>query len=164
MEKRICTGKGSHMAQTKSKRRVQEFGEVFTAQREVNAMCDLIPAEMYEPERTWLEPACGEGVFLLEVLRRKFARCKKRADYSTALRSVYGIDLQGDNVEITIANLTELAKKHYKPSKDDLEVLRDHIIQGDGIKIMKLLGEYNGTTDNQNAVRRRAQNGGPLPE
>jgi hypothetical protein len=102
----------------------------------------MIPAEMYEPERTWLEPAVGEGAFLLEVLRRKFARCKSRADYSAALHSVYGIDLQADNVEKTVENLTALAKKHFKPSKQDLETLRDHIIQGDGIKIMRLIQEY----------------------
>lgn len=130
--------------QIKSRERVRDFGEVFTRAKTVVEMCDLIPAEMYEPGRTWLEPAVGEGAFLLEVLRRKFARCRRRADYSTALRSVYGIDLQADNVETTIANLTELAKEHYKPSKDDLETLRGHIIQGDGIKIMKLLEEHNG--------------------
>lgn len=75
--------------QIKSKERVKDFAEVFTAQREVNAMCDLIPDEMYSDlTRTFLEPACGEGVFILEILRRKFKYCKCRNDFKTALLSI----------------------------------------------------------------------------
>ena len=96
-------------SQIKSKSRVRDYAEVFTAQREVNAMCDLIPAEMYsELERTFLEPACGQGVFILEILRRKFAFCKKRGDYTKALASVYGMDIQADNVDETIRNIVNL--------------------------------------------------------
>ena len=79
------------MRQIKSKDRVQKHGEVFTAEREVKAMCDLLPPEMFETEKTFLEPACGEGVFIIEILKRKFANCKKRKDYTIALQSIYGM-------------------------------------------------------------------------
>lgn len=141
VEENAAAGKGSYMAQTKSKRRVQVFGEVFTAQREVNAMCDLLPPEMFQPERTFLEPCCGEGVFLLEILRRKFARCKSRAEFSTALASVWGMEIQEDNVETTIRNILELSREHFKPSKKDEETVERHIIQCDSLKIMGLLEE-----------------------
>ena len=61
--------------QVKSKERVAKHGEVFTNLREVNAMLDLIQADQYtNPLSTWLEPACGTGNFLLEILKRKQER------------------------------------------------------------------------------------------
>lgn len=129
------------MEQIKSKERVTKFAEVFTAQREVAGMCDLLPPEMFKPDKTFLEPACGEGAFVIEILRRKFVNCKTRADYSAALRSVYAFELQADNVEITIQNVTELCKEHFRPTKDDLQTINDHIIQADAIKIMKMMND-----------------------
>ena len=129
-------------SQIKSKSRVRDYAEVFTAQREVNAMCDLIPAEMYsELERTFLEPACGQGVFILEILRRKFAFCKKRGDYTKALASVYGMDIQADNVDETIRNIVNLCQDDYglKLNKSEREIINDHIMIADSLKVMKLL-------------------------
>lgn len=51
--------------QIKSKKRVAEHGEVFTAPREVNAMLDLVKQETNRIESTFLEPACGDGNFLV---------------------------------------------------------------------------------------------------
>lgn len=136
----ICTSN----AQIKSKERVEKFAEVFTAQREVEAMCNLIPDEMYEPRTTYLEPTCGEGVFLLEILRRKFKRCKSRKDYSTAINSIYGMDIQTDNVKITIENIISLCEEYFKPSKADIETINNHIIMCDSLKIMMLLNALQG--------------------
>lgn len=131
-------------AQIKSKERVEKFAEVLTAQREVEAMCNLIPNEMYEPRTTYLEPTCGEGVFLLEILRRKFKRCKSRKDYSTAINSIYGMDIQADNVKITIENIISLCEEYFKPSKADIETINNHIIMCDSLKIMMLLNALQG--------------------
>lgn len=54
--------------QTKSKNRVADFGEVFTNEREVNAMLDLVKHETERIDSRFLEPACGDGNFLAEVL------------------------------------------------------------------------------------------------
>ena len=128
--------------QIKSKERVEKFAEVFTAQREVNAMCDLLPTDTWRPETTFLEPTCGEGVFILEILRRKFQRCKVRADYSIAVNSIWGMDIQQDNVEITINNIINLCKQFFKPTKTDIETINSHIIMCDSLKVMNLLNEY----------------------
>ena len=94
--------------QIKSKERVRERGEVFTAAREVNAMLDLVKDETENIDSTFLEPACGDGNFLDEVLRRKLAVCKKRygksaADYEKmsflACTTLYCVDIMADNVE-----------------------------------------------------------------
>lgn len=93
--------------QTKSKKRVRERGEVFTAEREVKAMCDLVKDETERIDSRFLEPACGDGNFLAEILERKlnvvFRKYKKSSlDYEKfsllAVSSVYGIDIMLDNV------------------------------------------------------------------
>lgn len=85
--------------QIKSKERVKEHAEVFTAEREVKAMCDLIPSEVWENiESTFLEPACGTGNFLVEIYARKLERCQNEKDGLKALNSIFGIDILADNV------------------------------------------------------------------
>ncbi len=61
----------SDMMQVKSKQRVIDHGEVFTAQREINAMLDLVKGQTERIDSTFLEPACGNGNFLIGVLKRK---------------------------------------------------------------------------------------------
>ena len=86
--------------QVKSKERKKTYGEVYTNEREVKAMCDLIPKETWDNiESTFLEPACGNGNFLVEIYARKLARCKDEKDGLKALASIVGIDIQQDNVD-----------------------------------------------------------------
>lgn len=125
-----------------TRERIRRYGEVFTPQRTVSDMCDMLQDESpdcYLPHTTFLEPSCGEGAFVLEILRRKFANCRKRADYSAALRSVYAFELQPDNVQIAIQNVAALCREHFKPTKDDLQTISDHIIQADALKVMKMM-------------------------
>jgi hypothetical protein len=85
--------------QIKSKKRVRDFAEVFTAEREVKAMCDLIPQKVWDDiESTFLEPTCGNGNFLVEIFSRKLERCKDERDGLKALASIVGLDIQEDNV------------------------------------------------------------------
>lgn len=93
--------------QIKSKKRVADHGEVFTSEREVNAMLNLIKQETDRIESRLLEPACGTGNFLVEVLCRKLDVVKTRYKKSKleyernavlAISSIYGIDVLEDNV------------------------------------------------------------------
>jgi type I restriction-modification system DNA methylase subunit len=127
--------------------KIRQFGEVFTPQKTVDQMCDLLEeqdGDAFTPEKTFLEPCCGEGVFVLEILRRKFRRCKARKDYTTAIMSVYAMELQADNVEKTIAAVTELCKATFRPTKEELEIIKDHVIQADSLKIMRMINDMNG--------------------
>ena len=99
---------GNDGRQVKSRERVRERGEVFTAEREVKAMCDLVKNETERIDSTFLEPACGDGNFLIEILRRKLAVVHKMYSRSAddlsfysvrALMSLYGVDILKDNVE-----------------------------------------------------------------
>jgi len=126
----------------KSKDRVKKYGEVYTPQWIVEKMCDDLEEEnpdAFLPEKTFLEPTCGEGVFILEILRRKFSNCRKRADYTLAISTVYGMDILPDNVETTIQNVTSLCNQTFHPTKADLQTIQDHIIQADSLKIMKMM-------------------------
>ena len=87
-------------SQIKSKKRVKRYAEVFTNEREVKAMCDLLPSEIWSNiESTVLEPACGNGNFIIEILARKYSHCKTEKDGLKALASVVGVDIQQDNVD-----------------------------------------------------------------
>ncbi len=108
--------------QVKSKKRVSEHGEVFTNEREVNAMLDLVKHETERIESRFLEPACGNGNFLAEVLRRKLDAVDKRYSKSQveweryaviAVSSTYGVDILEDNVQECRERLFEIFNERY---------------------------------------------------
>lgn len=110
-------------SQIKSKQRVQERGEVFTNEREVKAMCDLVKDETERIESRFLEPACGDGNFLAEIVTRKLAVVSKRygksetdwEKYSVlAMSSVYGVDIMPDNAAECRERLFKIWEKAYK--------------------------------------------------
>lgn len=138
---------GTSSIQTLSKtERVAKYGEVFTPQWIVTQMCDSLELEnpgCFEPGATFLEPTCGEGVFVVEILRRKFRNCKKRAEYTVSLRSVYAMELLPDNVEKTILNVKALCYELFSPTKAELEIIENHVIQADALKVMRMIAEMN---------------------
>ncbi len=109
--------------QIKSKKRVADHGEVFTNEREVKAMCDLVDNETQRIDSRFLEPACGDGNFLAEILNRKLNIVNKKYKKSTydwernsllALGSMYGVDILKDNVILCRERLFEIWDKEYK--------------------------------------------------
>lgn len=146
-------------SQVKSKERKSKFGEVFTNPREVKAMCDLISEEMYSDiTKTFLEPACGEGVFLIEILKRKFAYCKNEYDGLKALNSLFGIDIQADNVSITCKNLVALYKEHFPKANILAEcfawsIVSNNIICDDMLNPQTEIVKSWGITPDKNYVK-----------
>ena len=93
-------------SQIKSRQRVAQHGEVFTNPREVNAMLDLVRDESFRLDSRFLEPACGDGNVLIEILRRKLSllsSIKSQSEWEfqslIAVGSCYGIDILFDNAE-----------------------------------------------------------------
>lgn len=110
------------MIQVKSKKRVTDHGEVFTNEREVNAMLDLVKHETERIESRFLEPACGNGNFLAEVLRRKLEIVDSRYSKSQiewerngiiAISSIYGVDILEDNAIECSERLFQIFSKRY---------------------------------------------------
>ena len=110
-------------SQIKSRERVAKRGEVFTAEREVKAMCDLVKDETERIDSRFLEPACGDGNFLAEILERKLAVVSRTYSknpndwekYSVvAVSSVYGVDIMADNAAACRTRLFEIWQKQYE--------------------------------------------------
>ncbi len=111
------------ITQVKSKQRVTDHGEVFTSEREVKAMCDLVKQETERIDSRFLEPACGEGNFLMEILSRKLEIVKKKYRKSSydwernsllALGSIYGVDILQDNARACREHLYSIWEKEYR--------------------------------------------------
>ena len=141
--------------QTKSKQRVRDHGEVFTAEREVKAMCDLVKDECDRIDSRFLEPACGNGNFLAEILARKLAVVKKlyksnSYDYERyavlAVTSIYGVEILSDNTEECRKRLFEFWNKEYtaickKSANDETRdavryILSKNILCGNALTLM----------------------------
>lgn len=108
----------------KSRDRVKAYGEVFTPRHLVDQMLDLVSGDLEAgPEfvdKTFLEPAAGDGNFLVAILHRKLRAIEKRlapevwADEALfALASIYGIELLEDNyLDAKEAMLDEFVQFH----------------------------------------------------
>ena len=138
--------------QVKSSDRVRNHGEVLTARREVEAMLDLVKNESERIDSRFLEPACGDGNFLVAILERKLKTVAsryrtKKVDFEvqmlSALSSIYGIDLLEDNIALAIDRMLEIAITCYrdnlrvKPDDDFVRIMRyiltKNILQGDSL-------------------------------
>ena len=141
--------------QVKSKQRVADHGEVFTADREVQAMCDLVKQETERIDSRFLEPACGDGNFLSVILKRKLAVVTKKYKRSAydwernsllALGSMYGVDILLDNVIACQKRLFDIWNKEYNKvckqecNEDTREsarcILRLNIVCGNALTLM----------------------------
>lgn len=150
--------------QVKSKKRVADHGEVFTAEREVKAMCDLVNDECERIDSRFLEPACGNGNFLAEILKRKLDVCerlykKSCADYEKnsflAVSSIYGVELLKDNAEECRNRLYGIWEKEYKTvckkeQNDDCKkavryLLERNILCGNALSLMQVDEDGNDT-------------------
>jgi len=140
--------------QVVSKQRVADYGEVFTSEPIVNAMLDLVRQETERIESRFLEPACGTGNFLTEILRRKLGVVEKvyrrsqlefERNLVLAVSSIYGIDILEDNViecrkrlfEIVDDRYTAIYKKkaHSQVRKVIQYILSKNIIWGDALTL-----------------------------
>ncbi|GIV86883.1 MAG: type III restriction endonuclease subunit M [Chloroflexus sp.] len=147
------------MNHVKSKQRVTDYGEVLTPPHIVNAMLDLVKRETERIDSRFLEPACGTGNFLIEVLNRKLrvveARyARNQLEYERyailAVSSLYGIDILADNVEECRNRLFETFDAHYtrlfkKKAKEQCReavryILSKNIVHGDALTL-KTVGE-----------------------
>ena len=146
--------------QVVSKQRVADHGEVYTAKREVNAMLDLVKEETERIDSRFLEPACGTGNFLVEILSRKMEAVRKkfsknRYEYdlasAQAVSSMYGVELLPDNVETCQNRLLQQYLETYQQhqhvdASPELErcirfLLMKNILCGDALTMLQQDGQ-----------------------
>lgn len=138
----------------KSKERVRDLAEVYTLEKEIKSMLNLVRYLSENTENTFLEPACGNGNFLIEILKRRlqtiYRKNKNKQNNQSniefsiirSLASIYGIDISEENIiearERLIAELKNLYVERYKTKNpnpgfwDSISwILEKNIITGD---------------------------------
>lgn len=141
----------AQFGQVRSRDRVRDLAEVFTHQREVDAMLDQIPDAFGALDVKFLEPACGSGNFLVEVLRRKLrlvkqAECVSQEQYEhqllRAVASIYGVDISTENTTEARARMAHVLLSHYQTDANTIApttgflnvaalIIGDNIVTGD---------------------------------
>ena len=140
----------------KSRQRVSDHGEVFTPSWMVEDMLNLVQSETERIDSRFLEPACGSGNFLKNVLSRKFkivndkygkSDFEKRHYALYALMCIYGIELLKDNVEECRSILLSQFVGFLDTEVEDViikaaeTVLNSNIIQGDALTLSTTEGK-----------------------
>ena len=152
-------------SQIKSRERVAERGEVFTAEREVNAMCDLVKDECLRADLRFLEPACGDGNFLAVILKRKLSELRRKyvkspRDFEkqaiVAIGSLYGVDIMNDNVLACRERLYDIWNAEYTAhcktdASDDVResakfIISRNIVNGNALTLMCVDENGNDTS------------------
>lgn len=138
------------MSLVKSQQRVADHGEVFTPAWMVEAMLDLVKDETERIDSRFLEPACGSGNFLVQILKRKLAAVELKygkSDFEQrhyallGLMCIYGIELLPDNIVECRANLLEIFAEYLNLSESDdlyraaFYVLSQNLVHGDAMKM-----------------------------
>ncbi len=130
----------------KSRERVRQFAEVNTPHWVVCKMCDFLGEESYKLETTFLDPACGDGNFPAEILTRKLTNAETPEQGLTALGSIYGVDIQADNVLECRARLLKLFcdKFSYVSLLTPIgvkaaEIVGRNIVHGDFLKLAETI-------------------------
>jgi len=148
--------------QIKSKHRVTNHGEVFTHEREANGMLDLVKNETERLDSRFLEPACGTGNFLVEVLNRKLVVLrnkykKSQPEYEKygviVISSLYGIDLLEDNIEECRERLLKIFEKEYTS-------IFKHDFKHQYVKVLKFILSKNMVSGD--ALTMKGNKGKPL--
>jgi len=139
------------MSLVKSKKRVADHGEVFTPAWMAEAMLDLVKGETERIDSRFLEPACGSGNFLVQILRRKLtavelkygkSEFEKRHRALQALMCVYGIELLPDNIVECRGNLLDVFAEYLGLDEThDLYraasfVLSQNLVHGDALSML----------------------------
>jgi hypothetical protein len=138
------------MSLIKSKKRVAEHGEVFTPPWMVEAMLNLVKGETERIDSRFLEPACGSGNFLVQILQRKLGAVEikfgksefEKQHYALlAVMCTYGIELLTDNIAECRANMLDILGAYLNiDESNDLYragayVLTQNLMHGDALKM-----------------------------
>jgi len=136
------------MSLVKSKQRVADHGEVFTPAWMVEAMLDLVKAETERIDARFLEPACGSGNFIVQILRRKLAVVELKygkSDFERqhsgllAIMCIYGIELLEDNIVECRSNVLDVFAVFFNLNETDdlyraaLYVLSQNLVHGNAL-------------------------------
>lgn len=125
--------------------RVKATGEVFTPTALVQEILDQLPIEQFtDPTKTFLDPSCGDGQFLSEILIRKM---ENGSAFEQALSTIYGVDLMQDNVD--------LCRERLLCGREDLRyIVEQNIVCADALRYHY---RFDGSHPYDDEVRKQKQ-------
>lgn len=109
----------------KRKQRAKQTAEVFTPPKLIKQMLNKLPKEVWKKGKTFLDPACGNGNFLISVLWRKLERGHDSLD---ALKSIYGVDIMKDNIQECRLRLLKLISLYEDIEEEHVQTVFNNII------------------------------------
>ena len=121
MSEAVFVDKARTGSSLKSKERVKQTGECFTPMELINEMLDQIPAEMFAPGKTFLEPAAGDGNMVVEYLKRKM---ENGCTPTEALKDTFAVEYMKDNLEAMRKRVLELCGR----TPEHEEIVNEQIV------------------------------------
>ena len=107
--------------------RVKATAEVFTPTELVQESLNLLPQNLFiDPTENFLDYSCGDGQFLSEVLIRKM---ENGIDFTTALESLFGVDLMEDNCKLCRERLL-----CGSTDPEHIQILETNIVNADALR------------------------------
>ena len=131
--KKITTEESKSRDLVRSKERQNTLGEVFTPTNLVLEILKKLPKEVWEKDKTFLDPACGNGQFLAVIL---IIKLQMGYDPESVLKSIYGVDIMSDNVKECRKRLWDIV---VSDSNDNgfrrrcLNIIKKNIVCADGL-------------------------------
>jgi type I restriction-modification system DNA methylase subunit len=118
--------------------RIDKTGEIFTPIKLVNEILDKLPKELFtDADKTFCDPSAGDGNFLEQILLRKLSYSN---DKTKCLKSIYGVELMSDNVEVCKQRLLSLVGN----SQEHIDIVNTNIVCANALKYDFSFGEVYG--------------------
>ena len=114
----------SEINKKKREKRKKKTAEVFTPNSLVNEMLDKLPKEVWKKGKEFLDPACGNGNFLIWILARKLQKGHSPIE---ALKTVYGIDIKQDNIRECRLRLLKIISLFEDIEKEHIKIILTNI-------------------------------------
>ena len=107
--------------------RIKFTSEVFTRTEDVQTCLDEFEDEVWlDVNKKFIDPSCGDGQFLSEVIIRKMER--SGCTLEQALSTTYGVELMEDNVKLCKERLAGP-----NPTQEILDILDKNIVSADAL-------------------------------
>jgi hypothetical protein len=123
-------------SETKSDKRIKSLGEVYTPAGLVNLMLNHVDVRDWkDPSKTFLDPACGNGNFLVEILKK---RLENNINPKDAVSTLYGIDIMDDNIRDCKKRILDVLQNHNAATKEIQDIIDLNIIVANTLKLKQL--------------------------
>jgi type I restriction-modification system DNA methylase subunit len=126
------------MSIVRTQQRIDKTGEIFTPIELVNEILDKLPIELFkDADKTFCDPAAGDGNFLEQILLKKL---QYSTDTTRCLKSIYGVELMQDNVDVCRARLLDITEH----TQENIDIVEKNIVCANSLKYDFSFGEPIG--------------------